>query len=249
MKVINSKNQKVKSHPYTNIIAIDPSTTCTGLTINGNIFCICPEDVSKNKNGNYKKWFHLVSNECNILTFNTPFPKGISFTKKEILKLEKYDLISNMIVDTIKTEVSNISNSICIIEGFSYNSSAGHLIDLVTFSTLLRWKLNELNIVLEIIPPASLKVATAKLAYQPIDVGKKKQKLEWRNHSGKSGGKFQKPDMLQAILDSDLDDDWYHFLHSNEKELKKLTSIPKPIDDINDSYLLYHCYLTNVINT
>ena len=229
---------------YTNIVGIDPSTTCTGLYINGEAYCIAPEHSVYNRKAEMVKWYKLASEYANIRTFSKEkYDKN--FTDSELQKLSMYDDISNRILGIILDKVDDVHSTICIIEGFSYNAAADHLIDLVTFSTLLRVKLYNAGFALEIVPPATLKLLSAKLTYEPINVGKKKPKLEWRNSNGVSGGKFTKHDMLSSIAEnSKLKEEWAEFIKSNFETISSMKSIPKPIEDINDAYLLYKTFNT-----
>lgn len=233
---------------YTDVVAIDPSTACTGICINGSVSCVVNEDYALTKKGDFTKWFEIASKVASIKTYYTPYDKtkNTSFSKSEVQKLKKYDLISDIILDHIKATLPNFTQAVCLIEGYSYNSQVGNLIDLVTYSTLLRQKLLKNGMTLKIVPPAELKLLAAKFTYPSIDVGKKKPKLEWRNHDGIAAGKFNKHDMYKAICDNqNLSDNWYKLLKEHFIEQISSKSISKPFDDINDSYLLYHSFNSN----
>lgn len=226
---------------YTNIVGIDPSTTCTGLCINGKPFSFSPESQVFNKKGEYNKWYDLASKEVSVNTFSVKDKTSI-FTDSEIQKISQYDIVSDSIVKTIKNNILP-GNTVCVIEGFSYNATAGKLIDLVVFSTLLRYKIIKLHYDLTVVPPATLKVLSAKLTYEPIDVGKKKPKLEWRNNDGISGGKFTKHDMIAAVADNkSLNDNWSNYIKALYSDLITMKNIPKPFEDVNDAYLLYKTF-------
>lgn len=234
---------------YTNIISIDPSTTCTGLCINSELYCFAAEDSVKTKKGKYKKWFGIADQACTIITYSNSSIKNQSFSDSEIEKLKKYNIMTEKIVDTIKIN-TQFKNSICLIEGYSYNSAAGNLIDLVTYSTLLRYKLHTNGVHVVAIPPTTLKMAAAKLTYPPIDIGKKKPKLEWRNSSGVAAGSFKKHEIYKAIIENTtLEDTWAKLLREYASDQLNAKDIPKPFNDINDSYVLYHGYQAGHINT
>lgn len=230
--------------PYTNIVGIDPSTTCTGLCINGKTFSFSPYKQIFNKKDQYNKWYDIASQEVEIYSFSVEDKKSV-FTDSEVQKISQYDEVSDNITDIIKNNI-DVGETICVIEGFSYNATAGRLIDLVVFSTLLRYKILKLGYDLQVVPPATLKVLSAKLTYEPIDVGKKKPKLEWRNRDGVAGGKFTKHDMVTAVADnSTLDDNWAKFIKASYSDLISMKNIPKPFEDVNDAYLLYKTFTLN----
>ena len=83
------------------------------------------------------------------------------------------------------------------------------------------------------------KIETCKLVYTPIQL---KKKIEYRNNSGVSGGKFTKTEMCQSLLDSKLDCEWVTFLRDNKDDIFKNKSIPKPIEDINDAKLMFEIF-------
>jgi len=242
---VNQKNAgrvKESSRQYTNIISIDPSTSCTGLCINGKLYTIVQHELAYTKKDKAKRWFELSSSFCDIITYNKRSKTG-SYSEEEISKLEYYYNITDHIINVIKSNVVDFKNSVVLIEGFSYGSSSGHLIDLVGLSTLVRSRLWNMGFNIKIIAPADLKAMTARLSYDPIDVGKKKPKLEWRNNSGVSGGSFDKHDMYSAILDSSkTNSKWKTFLQEYSDEILNMKNVPKPIDDINDAFLLYKIF-------
>jgi len=231
-----------------NVVTIDPSTACTGVCINGALFCFSDREYSTTKKGNLTKWFEIASDACDVLLYDTP-PNNtkntkLSFSESEVYKLLKYDFITDKIIDIISTNTDRKKATKCLIEGYSYNSAAGNLIDLVTYSTLLRHKLWKRGVCINVIPPASLKLGAAKLTYPPKDIGKKKPKLEWRNKQGIAAGSFKKPEIYKVITENPtLTDAWSELLRVYESHQLNATSISKPIDDINDSYVLYHSYM------
>ena len=234
---------------YTNVISIDPSTTCTGICINGKMGCVASQALATKKNGDLNKWFSHASETATMVLFDIPAYSGSKdFSVEEIYKLDKYDKITDIVVTHILDNIKSSDNSICILEGFSYNSVAGRLIDLVTFSTLLRHKLKNLSFDILIVPPAKLKLASAQLTYDANDVGKKKSKLEWRNREGVAAGRFTKHEMYKAITEnSELDDGWTKLVKNYQDEQLSSKSISKPLEDINDAYLLYQAFVKNLL--
>ena len=167
------------------------------------------------------------------------------YSKSELLKLEEFSLMTDLIINDIIDNIDNNYNSVKIgIEGYSYNSR-GPIFDLIEFSTLLKYKLMQSFKIysnIEIISPLTLKVNCCKMVYKPrIEVkGKKiiKEILHYENNKGKQATKFDKWDMLDAFIDSDLDMKLKTWCEEHEQEIKKNKEVPKPLDDIIDSIWL-----------
>lgn len=231
-----------------NIVAIDPSTTCTGICINGDkMIAVAQENLALSKKGDLVKWFEIASNSCEIETYK-PYEKKNTFTDAEVEKLKYYQTIASIVTSIIEKHCKPDDTTVCI-EGFSYSSKAGNLIDLVTFSTLIRSHLLNTGYNLIIIPPMSLKQGTAKMVYPPVDIKNKdrdptlkplKPKIMYLNPDGVAGGKFKKHEMLQAIKDSNFQEGWKKFIEINYSDINEMKSVPAPIADLNDAYLLYH---------
>ena len=223
-----------------NIIGIDPSLTCTALVVNDKKFIYAKEEYGiSEKTQKMKKWFELCHPFITYRWIN--YTKSLIHSDSEILKLVQYDLITNNIIEDIKSNLIPNEPIKIGIEGYSYSSSSGPLIDLVTFSTLLRNKLiKEITSDIKIIQPASLKLEAAKLTYAPIIKGVKVKKYEYRNKDGLAGGSFKKPDMLMALVDNNnINCEWVKLLRYNADMIKELNTVPKPIEDMNDAKLLY----------
>ena len=231
-----------------NIVGIDPSLISTGLAIdNGKefkLFNYCREDDANGKTG-MKKWFKMAERYIDYKYII--YRNFDNYSEGEITKLKDYDTITDKIISDILINIDNSLETIIGIEGYSYGSTAGDLIDLVTFSSLLRKKLYDKvskNII--VLSPSTLKKETAKLTYEPevkiINEGKKNERKEysWRNNLGVSGGSFQKPDMYRAIIENTkFDDFWFKHCLSISEDMSKVKSINKPYEDVNDAYLLY----------
>lgn len=216
-----------------NIVGIDPSLASTALSVNGKMFNYTSFKNASTKKGNLSKWFDLCQPFITYRFLETETDKD--YSKNEILKLMYYDEITNNIIDDIDANLDeSFEGTIIGIEGYSYSSAVGPLIDLVTFSTLLRKKLVEkVNTNVTVYAPTSLKKLSAELTYEADDKG------IFRNNDGLSGGKFTKTEMMISIIENlDFNDDWAKFLRDNKDDLLKFKNIPKPIDDINDAYLL-----------
>lgn len=220
-----------------NIIGIDISKSSTGMTINGEkLFNYCVEEDVTNKSG-FDKWYKVAEPHINIRF--TKKNKEKDYSEREIQNINCFEHYSDLIIEDILTNIKGDEVKI-FIEGYSYSSSAGHIIDLVTLSTLIRSKiLKQIKGSVMIISPSTLKLETCKLVYPELKVVKGK-KIEWFSADGIKGGSFKKHDMYKAICDLKTENtDWVNLLREYRAEMMGYKNIPKPFDDVNDSYLLY----------
>lgn len=221
-----------------NLIGIDPSLISTAVCVNGKLFNYCREKDALGKKGMFK-WYKLAEELVNYRFIE--YRKYEDYMNGEIIKLMDYDKITQQIVDDIKENINVDEKSLVSVEGFSYGSGVGDLIDLVTFSTLLRKKLfDQVTEDILIVSPSTLKLESCKLTYPPVDVGKRKPKLKWMNNDGIAGGHFTKTEMFLAIVENDnLNDDWSKHCKSVKGDILEGKKIPKPYEDVSDAYLLY----------
>lgn len=230
-----------------NIITIDPSLISTSVVINGDIYNFSEEDRIYGKK-EMRKWYKLSEPHIKYVYIKYDIDESTYYTS-ELSKLENYDRVSDIIVDTI---LSNINPKLPIkiaIESYSYNSANGDIIDLVTFSTLLRTKLyHKVSTDLLIIPPKSLKLLSAKMTYKPEVTGVRVKKYTYRNNDGVAGGNFKKIDIYRSLIDNKTlsNDKYIKFLKSIKDDIFTLTNIPKPIDDCNDAVCLYWIIKNNI---
>lgn len=178
---------------------------------------------------------------------------SIDYSKNEILKLNHYNKLSDLILSEIIENIDINKKTYCQIEGYSFSKNTSSILDIVSFSTLIRSCLikNISNIDMTIISPSTLKLETCKLVYPPINVGKKKPKYEYKNNQGISGGSFKKPQMFRAIIEGNIQCPITDMILSY-KELMDRDKIPNPIEDIIDS--IFCCKikikeLNNNVNT
>ena len=226
-----------------NIISIDPSLISTALVVNGKIFNYCRESKVMLKSG-MSKWFKSAEQYCTYRFVS--YREFSNYSDGELIKLKDYDQITEMIINDILENIKSNEESVVGIEGYNFGATVGDLIDLVTFSTLLRKKLFDRvseNII--VMSPSTLKLEACKLTYEPIvkEIGKKVKRIEyeWRNKLGISGGKFTKRDMALCIIENDkINHDWFRYLKSIKSELLEVKDIQKPHEDINDAVLIYH---------
>lgn len=220
-----------------NYIGIDPSIKCTALVVNDKKFVYATSDLVETKSGKLTKWFELSSSLLNVrITDHTKTSKIHS--DSEINKLKSYLKTANLILNDIKSNI-DMNEPIKIgIEGYSYSSASGPLIDLVTLGTLIRNACITITQDVKVLQPSTVKIEAAKLAYTPIKKGKKE---EWRNKNGIAGGSFKKRDMFNSLLDNInlTNDPWVEFLRLYSDELLKNKDIPKPFEDMNDAKIVY----------
>lgn len=229
-----------------NIIAIDPSLISTSVIVgdenNFKIFNYCREKDAYGKKG-LKKWYKLAEEliEYKFISYR----KFENYSEGELTKLKDYDKITDSIIDDILDNIDINEETIIGIEGYNFGAQVGDLLDLVTFSTLLRKKLyDEVSTNIEVFSPSTLKLESCKLTYEPIikKTGKRviKIKEEWRNNLGIAGGNFTKRDMCLAIVENNkLDDPWIKHCKLVKDDLFSISKISKPYEDTNDSYLIY----------
>ena len=229
------------THMY-NIVAIDPSLISTALIISNSkemkVFNYCRQSAAEGKSG-LKKWFKLA--EEHIQYKYIEYGEYESYSEGEIRKLRDYDKVTDTIISDILENIDSGLPTKIGIEGYSFNSQNGDIIDLVTFSTLLRKKLIDyVSKDITVVSPSTLKLEACKLTYPAKDVGKKKEKLEWRNHLGISGGNFTKREICLSIIENmEWDDKWTKHIQGIKSDILNITIIPKPYEDINDSFILY----------
>lgn len=226
-----------------NIICIDPSLSCTAVVINDHKAVFTTVSTAYTKKAKLNKWFELCHPYVDVFCHEFDSTK-MSFTASELNKFKKYDEITDSIVSFINEKTMPQLPSRVFIEGYSFSSAAGPLIDLVTFGTLLRYKLHEnLTGNITTIPPSELKLYAAKLTYQSVMEGKKET---WRNKEGVSGGKFKKHEMMKALIENEtLQCEWVSLLREHASDIMAAKSVPKPIEDVNDAKLMYEIVKSN----
>lgn len=229
-----------------NIVAIDPSLISTALVVSSDdsfkIYNYCRESKVYGKKG-ITKWFKLAEEfvEYKFIEYR----EFEDYSEGELTKLKDYDKITDQIIDDILLNIDPTKETKIGIEGYNFGAQVGDLIDLVTFSTLLRKKLfDQVSEDIWVMSPSTLKLESCKLSYEPIrkETGIKKIKIveEWRNKLGIPGGKFQKPDMFRAIIENEkLNDYWSKHCRLVKDDILSVNTTPKPYEDVDDAYLIY----------
>lgn len=190
-------------------IGLDISTTSSGICIN---------------EGNSYKFFNITDkstkyhkNSKNITTYIVDkAEKGENYTENELNKLKKYKQIESKLGFILSKYRG--CEMLINIEGYSYSSQAGNLIDIVTLSTILRLKCLEYSDNVMFTAPQSLKKQVLDNCY-----------------------KKEKSDMIDHFLEVFDEDDICIYNEIKEVKALNLKTICKPYDDCIDSFWL--CYI------
>lgn len=217
-----------------NYIGIDISINSTAVYIESGLgqFII---SVTNKKSNN--KWVKDLS--CYGVKFiHHDRQVSENYSENEILKIRQYMTLSEIIVLEIMEKIMPLEDTYCNIEGYSFSKNTKSILDIVSYSTLIRSELIRKipSAKISVVSPMSLKLETCKLVYPAQDVGKKKPKLEWKNYEGIPGGLFKKPEMFKSIIEGRIDCPILPFLDLN-KDLLLRDKIPNPIEDIIDAIL------------
>ncbi len=217
-----------------NYVGIDPSLSSTAVTV-------------YNKNGYFffsflKNWDKPTKWTKNIMDFvsvkGVQYRTSDNYSELENFKLEDYKKhVKNIVSDVSRVLVDG--KLIFSIEGYSYNSETSSLIDLVSFSTLLRNSLlTNFDSEMNVYSPSFLKKSSSGLAYGWVAKGKKTIKYSTRNDQGIAGGDFKKREMMKALNDYPCDSRLSEFIKEYYDTLYPMANIPSPISDLVDSYWL-----------
>lgn len=229
-----------------NYIGIDTSLSSTGMYIK-----TPNEEYYFNYRNSSKdsKWHKTLSY---VRYYDYMLPETTEFSDEQIIKLKTYDEVTDAIVNDMLS-ISDPKQTVVITESYSYASTAGPLIDLVTYATLLRQKILRKGFLeLIVVPPTSLKARTCVKVYGlgelivPKRVSKKpveEKRKPSRNYIGIPGGKFQKQDMLLALFESNINIRLKRSLELHANELVKMKGIPSPIGDLVDAIWLVEAHL------
>ena len=235
-----------------NIVALDPSLISTALVVSSGdtfkMYNYCRESSVLGKTG-IKKWFKLAEQ---FVTYKfIEYREFKDYSEGELTKLKDYDRISDGIIADILANIDTSKPTKIGIEGYSFSSTAGDIIDLVTFSTLLRKKLFDMvSEDILVLSPSTLKLESCKLTYPPIvtETGKKvkKVKIEYRNSLGMAGGSFTKTDIFLSIVENtSFGDYWTKHCKQVKSDILGVSKIPKPYEDVNDSFIIFK-YLSSL---
>lgn len=219
-----------------NLIGIDISIDSTGVYIKRSDEDIIFNCTTLKKNvGWIKKTMDTIDYEF----INYTYKDIDNYTESEIIKIREFDHVTDLIYNKIFGNIDKKEKTIIAIEGYNFGRKGNSLIDIVTFSTLLRIKLLRLPKLekLIIVSPKTLKSEAAAISYGFV-TDKKGKKIINKNKNGMSGGNFDKRDMLEAFMNTNGNDKLSKILNKYNMDILKLKNVPKPIDDLVDSFFL-----------
>jgi len=222
-----------------NYIGLDISKISTAMVIetNGKDYIFSYNTLKKKE-----KWNQSISGIIDSKSYS--YDKLEDYSESEMNKLSIFIIIANDLINDILMVINKDEDTIINIEGFSYSSAQGPLIDLVGIASIIRAKLIE-NIpnikYIKIVSPKSLKLNVCEMVYGKTEnVNKKGVKSVTINNDneGKSGGNFDKFDMFKALTKYTKNSELKDYCLEKYDEISKLSKIPKPLEDINDAYWL-----------
>lgn len=206
------------------------------VSVNSTAMCIYNKKYNfynyTNKKSNYI-WIKNTSNIINYKFFEYKYKNINDFSNMMIEKIKDYDIYTEFIIDDIKKYGKKFNIG---IEGYSYGlKTTDSIIDISELSSILKFKLlnNFPESKIMLIPPKSVKIESCKMVYKLIDG----QKIV-RNNKGVAGGSFDKIDMFNAFLESNIDNELKNYLINKKEDLIKMKNIPKPFDDVIDSVFI-----------
>lgn len=207
------------------VISIDPSLSSTAVIVKTPTHNKYFSFFSKYKPKN--KWCKDISNIVEF--FNVEYSSVDNFSENEILKLEQYTDLATTIVYNL---APYIKDSIIKIESYSQESRFGKYQDLVTFGTILRYKLYKHNKNIKFFAPKEVKKRAAELVYP------KDKKGIARNTDGTSGGSFNKWDMYYCLVESNDTSELALYCRDRKDMITANKNVPKPLEDLIDAYFL-----------
>lgn len=179
------------------------------------------------KPGTGTKKEQKLQEELNLLEdiqiFHQPdWTNNEDYSKSEMIKIQRHTQTAKDIIDMIIEITSNDSPFVIAFEGSSYGSSAGtnNIIDMAAGAAILKMEMISRLNVLEMmtISPSTIK-----------------------KHAG--SGRLKKDELWIKFLDNILDDKELEnssLLKFCKTNIGVVKTVPKPMDDLVDSYFLNH---------
>lgn len=227
-----------------NLIGIDISIDSTGMSLLRDNDLILFNFTTQKKNvGWIKKTMEYIDYEF----INYTYKDIENYTENEIMKLREYDYVTDLIYKKIIGNVNKKEKTIIAIENYNYGlKNTNSIVDIVCFSTLLRIKLLTVSNLEKIIliSPKSLKKEVASMVYG-YRLNRNGKKIINKNLNGIAGGSFDKKDMLMALIDMNIENKLTYILNKYKEDLLKMKSVPKPWDDIIDSFFIMKTLIEN----
>jgi len=219
-----------------NLIGIDISIDSTAVSLYRKNEIIISNFTTLKQNVN---WIRKTMDIIDYEFINYTYKEIDNYTENEIMKLREYEHVTDLIYKKILGNIDKNEKTIMAVEGYNYGLRGNSIIDIVSFSTLLKIKL--LNIPklekMIMVSPMSLKSFACESTYGYI-LTKSGKKIINKNPKGIAGGKFDKKHMLEAIISSGGSDKLSLLLDKYKDDLLKLKNVPKPFDDCVDADFL-----------
>jgi archaellum biogenesis ATPase FlaH len=184
-------------------------------------------------------WIKKTMSSINYEFINYTYKDIKNYTENEIMKLREFNHVTDLIYNKINTNLNKKDKTLIAVEGYSYGLRGNSIIDIVSFSTLLRIKLMDLAGLEKLIfvSPMTLKSFACEKSYG-FTTNKNGKKIINKNLKNIPGGKFDKKDMLDALINLNEYDNLSMLLYKYKDELLSLKNVPKPIDDCIDADFL-----------
>ena len=226
-----------------NLVGVDISINSTGLSILRDDEIILFNFTTTRRN---YCWIKKTLEHIDFEFINYTNKDIDNYSEKEIMKLREFDKVSDIIFNKVYGNIDKTQKTYIAIEGYNYGlQNTSSIIDIVTFSTLIRKKLLEGIPNLEqilILSPKSIKSKVCEMVYGKTTTEKINKKGVKKitttindSTDGVTGGNFGKHDIMKAIIDLNVDTKLTDFLKENKDELLKMKNIPNPFSDILDS--------------
>jgi hypothetical protein len=217
-------------------IGIDMSMNSTAITLYSELYNKCFH-LSYLRNKSPKKWMKVLDDVAFFSQFSTG-KRLEEYSDWENSKISTASRIADAIYEDVKL-ITEGTDVIACMEGYSYSSKGASLIDIVTASTMVREKIQKISGSIKFVSPSTLKKGACQIAYGHLSQNAPNAKGKipvCRNNWGLAGGSFIKRDMIQALLDAPgIDIPLKKVLLENWPILSNLNNIPTPWDDIIDS--------------
>jgi hypothetical protein len=218
-----------------NLVGIDISIdSCAVSVLRKNEIIISNFTTQKKSVGWIKKTMDTIDYEF----INYTYKDIENYTENEIMKLREFDHVTDLIYNKILGNIDKKEKTMIALEGYNYGlRNTNSIVDIVTFSTLLRQKLLSLPKLekMIILSPMTVKSLACEMSYG-YTLTKSGKKIINKNPNGISGGKFDKKQMMESLIHMNSNDKLSMLLNKYKEDLLKLKVVPKPWDDICDSY-------------
>ena len=119
-------------------IGLDVSKISTALCIEKNNEIKLYSYTTQKENNKWVKATKAFINYNNIIY---KYDEEKDYSKSELLKIAEFDEITDLIINDILDNIDILDSTRIGIEGYSYSSKRGPIIDIVEFTSILKQKL------------------------------------------------------------------------------------------------------------